>query len=229
MNKTETFQEFLVTQGSEIAVWAFGFNLLLSGLLAYLLSILYVRYGRSLSNRRVFSNNFVMMAMTTMFIITIVKSSLALSLGLVGALSIVRFRAAIKEPEELTYLFLTIAIGLGLGADQVLITVSAFVIISLIIWSRNILHKKEDTQNLHFTLSSDNTDEINIEKVIEVLSKHCTSVNLKRLDESNDFIEASFLVEFGSIDQLNKSKQEIKELSDSVKIIFLDTKSIMSY
>jgi len=229
MNKLETFQEFLATQGSEIALWAFGFNLLLSGLLAYLLSIIYVRYGRSLSNRRVFSNNFITMAMTTMFIITIVKSSLALSLGLVGALSIVRFRAAIKEPEELMYLFLTIAIGLGLGADQVLITVSAFIIIVMIIWLRSISHKKEESQNLHFTLSSENTDEIDIEKIIEVLSKHCSSVNLKRLDESKDFIEASFLVEFDSIDKLNKSRDEIKNISDSIKIIFLDTKSIMSY
>ena len=53
-----------------------------------------------------------------MIIITIVKSSIALSLGLVGALSIVRFRAAIKEPEELTFLFICIAIGVGLGAGQ---------------------------------------------------------------------------------------------------------------
>ena len=57
-----------------------------------------------------------------MVMITIVKSSLALSLGLVGALSIVRFRTAIKEPEELSYAFLSIAIGLGLGADQRLTT-----------------------------------------------------------------------------------------------------------
>ena len=50
--------------------------------------------------------------------ISVVKSSLALSLGLVGALSIVRFRAAIKDPEELVYLFFCIAIGLTLGADR---------------------------------------------------------------------------------------------------------------
>jgi len=48
--------------------------------------------------------------MTTMLVISIVKSSLALSLGLVGALSIVRFRSAIKEPEELVYIFLSMAI-----------------------------------------------------------------------------------------------------------------------
>ena len=65
-----------------------------------------------------------LLAVTTMFIITVVKSSLALSLGLVGALSIVRFRAAIKEPEELTYLFFAISIGLGLGADQRVVTLA---------------------------------------------------------------------------------------------------------
>ena len=55
--------------------------------------------------------------MTTYIVIMVVKNSLALSLGLVGALSIVRFRAAIKEPEELVYLFLIIAAGLGCGAN----------------------------------------------------------------------------------------------------------------
>ena len=49
------------------------------------------------------SQKFFVLSLTTMIIITIVKSSLALSLGLVGALSIVRFRTAIKEPEELAY------------------------------------------------------------------------------------------------------------------------------
>ena len=56
--------------------------------------------------------------LTTLLVISVVKSSLALSLGLVGALSIVRFRTPIKEPEELAYIFLAIAIGLALGADQ---------------------------------------------------------------------------------------------------------------
>ncbi len=56
-----------------------------------------------------------MLTVITLLVISIVKSSLALSLGLVGALSIVRFRTAIKDPEELIYLFFSIAIGLGMG------------------------------------------------------------------------------------------------------------------
>ena len=197
--------------------------------LAYILSWIYVRYGNTLSNRNMFAKNFVTMAMTTMFIITVVKSSLALSLGLVGALSIVRFRAAIKEPEELSYLFLTIAIGLGLGADQRLITVVSFIVIVCIIWLMNISRRKEDNQNLHLTISSRNKNNVDLDTVAEVLRKNCNVVNLKRFDETSEMIEASFLVEFDDIEQLNNSKKELQRLDDELRITFLDTKSIMSY
>ena len=136
MNKLQaTFQNFLTTQSVQIPIFTFLFNLLLAAALGYVLSLVYRKYGRALSNRKSFSANFILLIMTTMLIISVVKSSLALSLGLVGALSIIRFRAAIKEPEELTYVFLAIAVGLGLGADQTLITVIAFALIVAIIWS----------------------------------------------------------------------------------------------
>ena len=57
------------------------------------------------------------------FVVTkVISNNIALSLGMVGALSIVRFRAAIKEPEELVFLFLIIAAGLGAGSGQIKIT-----------------------------------------------------------------------------------------------------------
>lgn len=101
---------------------------------ALVIRSLYINFGRSLNNREYFGNTFLILAVTTCSVIIIVKYSLALSLGLVGALSIVRFRAAIKEPEELVYLFLVIACGLAFGANQfmigfVLLTVSAIAII----------------------------------------------------------------------------------------------------
>ena len=65
---------------------------------------------------------------------------MALSLGLVGALSIVRFRTPIKEPEELAYLFICIAAGLGLGANQTVPTVVAIFIILIVM----ILMKNKD-------------------------------------------------------------------------------------
>ena len=104
-------------------------NLGLVLLLGQVLVWHYQRFSPVLSNKRKVSRVFVFIAATTLLVIAIVQSSLALSLGLVGALSIIRFRTPIKEPEELAYLFLSIGLGLGLGANQRLITVLVFVVI----------------------------------------------------------------------------------------------------
>jgi uncharacterized membrane protein YhiD involved in acid resistance len=114
------------------------FAMFLSALSAEAIAIVYRKYARSLGNRVAFSQIFWLLATITTVVITIVKFSLALSLGLVGALSIVRFRAAIKEPEELVYLFLVIAIGLSMGAGQFKagLMLTIFVIVAIIIHSK---------------------------------------------------------------------------------------------
>ena len=108
-------------------------SMVFSALCAHAVAIAYRKYATSLGNRISFSQIFWLLASVTTVVITIVKFSLALSLGLVGALSIVRFRAAIKEPEELVYLFLVIALGLAFGANQVVIGLILLLFASLII------------------------------------------------------------------------------------------------
>lgn len=222
MNKTQTFEQFLTTQSAQILMLEFVINLLLAGVLAYVLSLVYVRYGRSLSNRRSFSGNFVLIAMTTMVIITVVKSSLALSLGLVGALSIVRFRAAIKEPEELAYLFLNIAIGLGLGANQRAVTVIGFAVIVAVIWLRHWKRQSEDPRNLHLTVSSEGAKDISLESVVEILQKHATAVELKRFDGVNGVFESAFDVAIRDINKLSDTKNDLQRLGDDVRVTFID-------
>lgn len=227
MNKIESFQQFLATQSIQVELVGFIVNLLLSAALAATLSWLYVRYGESLSNRGQFAGNFVLLAMTTMVIITIVKSSLALSLGLVGALSIVRFRAAIKEPQELSYLFLCIAIGLGLGANQRAITVVAFVIIASVIIFKRSLKSREKNQNLHLTVGAPDSNSVSLEQIVSTLKEHCSVVNLRRFDDTGKELEASFLIEFDGFDQLTKSREALRKLDSSLRITFLDNKGVL--
>jgi len=215
--------ESLILGTVDIDIWAFLLNLALSAVLAFILSFVYGRYGDSLSNRKMFARNFVLLTMTTMVIITVVKSSLALSLGLVGALSIIRFRAAIKEPEELAYLFLAISVGLGLGADQREVTLIAFaVIVLLIIARKKLFHKRFESQNLHLTVASRSPVKLELNQILTTLNGCCTSVKMKRFDESKDLLEASFTVEFRDYSDIEKAKAELEKLSDSVKITFLD-------
>lgn len=222
----DKLESLLAVQNVEISILRVVINLLLAAGLSLVLSYVYVKYGRSLSNRRAFARNFVVITVTTMLVITIVKSSLALSLGLVGALSIVRFRAAIKEPEELSFLFLSIAIGLGFGADQRLITLVVFALIVAFIWVRSRSKKAEERQNLLLTVSSHNPRKAELSEIVGVLGKHCSKANLKRFDETKEALEASFLVEFDGFPQLEASRLDLKALGDSVRITFLDNKGI---
>ena len=150
MNKQDLSDYF--TTNININLPDFILNLIVVGLLCYLIKILYIKFSTTLSNREEFSKIFILLGITTCIVITIVKNSLALSLGLVGALSIVRFRAAIKEPEELVYLFLIIATGLGGGAGQIKITVAGMIIGFIIIYLSSFKsaksQKKDEIINL---------------------------------------------------------------------------------
>jgi len=225
---TQTFEQFLATSSANIPILGFILNIILAAVLSILLGQIYSKFGNSLSNRKQFAKNFLLITMTTMLIISIVKSSLALSLGLVGALSIVRFRSAIKEPEELAYLFLAIAIGLGLGADQTGITLLAFIMISIIVIVTKKFSKKfHDNQNLYLTIQSNESKEISIDAILEILKKNCDVVDLRRLDETNEILEASFMVESRNFTQLNKAIDELRQLDNSLRITFLDNRGLL--
>ncbi len=225
MNKWELFQKFLVTQEEQIQLPDFIINALLVLILTWLLELTYRKCGRSLSNRRSFAASFILIGFTTMLIISVVKSSLALSLGLVGALSIVRFRAAIKEPEELAYLFLVIAMGLGFGANLRLISIVAFAIIMIVIWGRYLIGAKTIVNNLFMTVAGNNR-ELSVAKIEEIVAKYFPKYQIKRFDEDKDSFETAFLIESMDIKSIEKCKTAIQDLSSDVRISFIDNKIV---
>ena len=77
-------------------------------IMSFILRDFYIKRSFSLTGKMHIGSIIPVLSAVVFLVILVVKSSLALSLGLVGALSIVRFRTPIKEPEELVYLFLAI-------------------------------------------------------------------------------------------------------------------------
>jgi uncharacterized membrane protein YhiD involved in acid resistance len=224
----QDFEQFLAATSVNIPIFGFVINIILTAILSGLLSWIYTKFGYSMSNRKQFSRNFILIAMTTMLVISIVKSSLALSLGLVGALSIIRFRAAIKEPEELAYLFLAIAIGLGLGANQTIITIIAFVVIVIImVLIKKAATKFKNNQFVNLTIQSNKVGLISIESIIDILRINCDSVDLRRLDENDKIIEASFIIESKDFNQISKAKKELQEIDSTLKLVLLDNKGLL--
>ena len=159
-------------------------NLVIGAGLSFLLSIHFVLFGRTLSNRTQLARTIPFIALTTLLVITIVKSSLALSLGLVGALSIVRFRTPIKEPEELAYIFLAIAVGLGLGADQRETTVVAFGVITGFMLVPQLFGRRWTRTNtfMRMELTDVNDPKLAFDGVVDEISKHVQGADLRRVD-----------------------------------------------
>jgi len=224
-DKWSLFQKFMITESAQISLPDFLINSLLIVVLSLILEFTYSKCANSLSNRKLFAYNFLLISFTTMLIISIVKSSLALSLGLVGALSIVRFRAAIKEPEELAYLFFAISIGLGLGANQRFIVVAAFIVMMIILWVRYLIRGKNTKQNLFLNISSDTPVKLQLNDIAAVIKKYFKAAELKRFDENKNLIEASFLVDIDKTEKLQSCKQELQKFDESVSISFIDNKT----
>lgn len=223
---TNIIDEFFASQANTLELTTFLINLILAAISAYILGLVYIHWGSSLTNRRKFAANFMLMTITTTFIILVVRSSVALSLGLVGALSIVRFRTAVKDPEELAYLFFAIGIGIGLGDNQRLITMLALAAGIALIGLLRLFRRTDADVNLHLAIASRGPGKVELEQVTKMLSRHTSKLKLLRFDETAKTIEASFLVEFRQIDDMNRAREALKALSEQIEITFMDNKGL---
>jgi len=184
---SQTWQELQesVSGAQSVAAWStLAVYLLIGGVLGLYVRFLYRASSASLSNRDSIARVFPLLTMVTISVIAVVKSSLALSLGLVGALSIVRFRAAIKEPEELVYLFLCIGIGLALGSEQPLLAVALVLVYTLFVLVMRFVAGAGPRESLLLTITGDANTHFNDEKtgVIALLDELVVRYELQRLD-----------------------------------------------
>ncbi len=212
----------------EINLYSFVGNLLIVFLLTYLVAIFYRRWGSSISDRNTFAKNFVLLGLITFLIITIVKSSLALSLGLIGALSIVRFRAAIKEPEELVYLFLVIGIGLGLGANQRIVTIVASVFILLLVYFSGRAKNQVTTDSLHrFSVVVPKNSLLTLDQITEILKEADSDVSVKRYERTVTGFEVMFAVRIPDITSLSTIQKGLDSLDENIELTILDARPII--
>jgi hypothetical protein len=190
----------------EASLMDLGWNLALGVLLSVIVGWHYSRRARTKVLRRDLGLVLPVIALTTLLVITVVKSSLALSLGLVGALSIVRFRTPIKEPEELAYIFLAIAVGLSLGADQRETAALGVVVILAVISFTDVLRTRDKHAqgNLLVTLDlppGDPNSE-DLERATNLLGEVCRDVNVRRIDKGPGRISLTCLVRFDGLTEV---------------------------
>jgi uncharacterized membrane protein YhiD involved in acid resistance len=171
-----------------------------------------------------------MLTAVTVLIIIVVKSSLALSLGLVGALSIVRFRAAIKSPEELVYLFFCIGIGVALGAEQRLLALVAMIVVSAFIVLRHWLsgHLGVGSQNLMLTVSGNAASFFEREEqaLLEILKRRAPGMTIQRFDLENGQVQFRASLALSGLEETTGLMSELSSKLPGYHISYMNLESL---
>lgn len=188
----------------------------------------YVKFAQVLSNKRKFAQVLTGLAVTTFLVITVVKVSLALSLGLVGALSIIRFRTPVKEAEDLVYLFIAIAIGLGVGAERTLDTLLVVVILlsygALIAVMRPTRQFSRSLLQVHVPsdAAGDRTGRDLLDTLAKALNAHADNIDLRRVDTHEGEFNANIAADTRSIEDVGALLEEVRKALPGATVSIID-------
>lgn len=136
MSFSEIFKKSFLSgyTGADMSSAQIIFALVMTCVLAVYVFYVYKLLTRKTFYSKSFATSLVALAIITSAVIITIQSSIVVSLGMVGALSIVRFRTAIKEPMDLVFLFWSISIGIICGAGLAKIAIIASIILTIILF-----------------------------------------------------------------------------------------------
>lgn len=196
-------------------------NMGLALIMAVVWAFVVGRSTRLVVDTRQYLPIFLLLIPSMVLIISIIKSSIALSLGLVGALSIVRFRTPIKEPEELLYLFVAIAVGLGLGANQIVATFVGFGAICIGLLPLGLLNKSAKNEKNTFVdvIFSNEPQLINISDVENKLKALGLDFEIKRVSNAGSNTELLLDVANFNMTDFSRAQDALQDLQQSVQMI----------
>ena len=195
----EQFDSSGIRPDDQVMTLRFAINLLIGGLLALAIRELYRRYSSTVTNREPFANMLPLFTLSTIVVISVVQYSPALALGLIGAMSIVRFRTSIASPEELVYLLLCVGLGVALGGDHLLLGVATVgVVTPFVIWLRGS-GEARTPDRLILTVTGDSNRFFSSEgpSVINIVQRMTKGMTVHRLDYQPEevFLRAQIVVE----------------------------------
>ena len=192
-NRTLTFSD-LVLNISASAVY---------GLLIYL-SYWYTHSGTTYSRK--FNVTLLTLAVLTGSVMTVIGNNVALSLGMVGALSIVRFRTAIKDARDTTYIFWAIMVGISCGAgDYVVAGIGTAAVFLLLL----LLGRVRNENRMLLIVRGEGGKEMQIEGLVFQIYKAKALMRVK--NTTPDAVEMIFEIDRKTFDSANKSQGGITQ------------------
>lgn len=191
-------------------------QLLITTLLALYVFFIYRLVTRKTFYSTTFNLTLIAMAIITAAIILTIQSNIVLSLGMVGALSIIRFRTAIKDPLDLVFLYWSISIGIICGAGLSVIAVSLTVLMSAVV----LLMQKYPTKKESMILIVNSSNNKNDQLILDVVKKYCKYYKVKSKNVTSSSLD--MIIEI-------KVPQESDLVDEVIKIEGVSSASILTH
>lgn len=215
MTFSDIFKNSFIESSTDLTVAQICVTLALSFLIGFFIFQIYKKTYQSVVYTKSFNLSLVMMTVITSLVIMAVTSNIVLSLGMVGALSIVRFRAAIKDPMDIVFMFWAIAAGIVTGAGLYLLSLVGTIVIGLIIYIFN-LNMKNETPYILLINFTEETDEIQvINKIKSKVDKY--SVKSKAVNSSDIELTIELRIKNGEMSFVNELN-EIGSVSNAMLV-----------
>lgn len=171
--------------------------------------LIYRVINRNAFYNRNFNLSLVAIAVITAAIILTIQSNIVISLGMVGALSIVRFRTAVKDPLDLVFLFWAISIGIICGAGFAVIALIASVIITLII----LLFDRMSVGRCPVILLVNARDYAAEDSIMQVIKKECDMYKIKARNLTKDKLDMALEVRTDRGSELLRELMELEPVT----------------
>ena len=190
MSFNDIFKSSFLENVTAVSITDMALALVLSFCLGLFIFFVYKKTYAGVMFSQAFGGTLIAMTMITTMVILAVTSNVVLSLGMVGALSIVRFRTAIKEPMDIAFLFWAIAGGIVLAAGMIPLAIVGSIIIGVIMIL--FCNRKSSQKPFIAVVSCDNGE--TEKKVADYLKQNADKVTVKSKSAQKDSIELTYEV-----------------------------------
>ena len=216
MDKVDLF-DYIRTTSAVMTAGRVVANMIVTVLVALFIYWVYKKTYTGVMYSKSFNVTLLLTSMVTAMVMMVIGTNLALSLGMVGALSIIRFRSAIKDPKDIGFLFWGIAAGLSAGTGSYLIAVIG----SLIIAAMLFIFMRRTFETYPYLLVVKG-DKINEEKLRTIVKDNVIKYSLRMKSSTRSGIEIIYEIQFKD-GQEDSMTEQIKAM-DSISVV-----NIVSY
>jgi hypothetical protein len=214
----ENNMDFLIGNSNFFDLKSMAFEVILAVVIGIVINFVYRKTYKGVAFSRNFANTITGLTVVSYFIIRCVTNNTLISLGMVGALSIVRFRNSVKDSSDIMFAFWAIAQGIIIGAEEYLLAIFFVITMSIIIFILFGIDKKSSKKMM---LVVKHNSELNIKEFEKLLKEKFSKFYIKeqKVSDENELI---LEVKYKNKEIINLEEMKVKGIIEISMIDYME-------